>query len=55
MCAAMGSPYEVSGTVHLPQTLAAGCCMTICATAGRSLTAIRLENFPRSVAYRKTR
>lgn len=53
MCAAMGSPYEVSGTVHLPTTLAARLLHDDLRMSGRSLTAIRLENFPRSVAYRK--
>lgn len=55
MCAAMGSPYEVSGTVHLPANLTARLLHDELRAAGRSLTAIRLENFPRSVAYRKER
>lgn len=55
MCAAMGSPYEISGTVHLPQTLAARLLHDELRAAGRSLTALRLENFPRSVAYRKSK
>jgi glycolate oxidase FAD binding subunit len=55
MCAAMGSPFEVSGTVHLPETLTARLLHDDLRAAGSSLTAIRLENFPRSVAYRKER
>lgn len=55
MCAAMGSPFEVSGTVHLPANLTARLLHDELRAAGRSLTAIRLENFPRSVAYRKER
>ncbi len=55
MCAAMGSPYEVTGTVHLPASLAARLLHDDLRNAGRSLTAIRLENFPRAVAYRKER
>lgn len=55
LCIAMGSPYEVSGTVHLPRTLAARLLHDDLRAAGRSLTAIRLENFPRSIAYRKER
>ncbi len=55
MCAAMGSPYEVSGTVHLPESLATRLLHDELRSAGRSLTAIRLENFRRSVAYRSER
>jgi glycolate oxidase FAD binding subunit len=55
MCAAIGSPFEVSGTVHLPAGLGARLLHDELRSAGRSLTAIRLENFPRSVAYRKER
>lgn len=55
MCAAMGSPFEVSGTVHLPDTLAARLLHDELRAQNASLTAIRLENFPRSVEYRKQR
>lgn len=55
LCAAMGSPFEVSGTVHLPATLAARLLHDELRSVGRSLTAIRLENFSRSVSYRKER
>lgn len=42
LCAAMGSPYEVSGAAHLP------------AGVGRDVarTLLRIEHFPDSVAYR---
>lgn len=46
-------PYEVSGTVHLPATFVRRLKNTELATAGRSLTAIRIENFTRSITYRK--
>lgn len=55
LCMAMGSPFEVSGTVHLPETLTARLLHDDLRAVGRSITAIRLENFPRSIAYRKER
>lgn len=55
LCAAVGSPYEVSGTVHLSQTLAGRLLHDDLRAQASSLTAIRLENFPRSVSYRKER
>lgn len=53
MCAGMTSPYEVSGTVHMTANVAARLLHDGLGNAGKSLTAIRIENFPRSVAYRK--
>jgi glycolate oxidase FAD binding subunit len=55
LCAAMGSPFEVSGTVHMSAVLSARLLHDELRSDGRPLTAIRLENFPRSVAYRKER
>ncbi len=52
MCAAMNSPYEVSGTVHLPANMAARLGNEELAGIGRAVTAIRVENFPAAVAYR---
>jgi glycolate oxidase FAD binding subunit len=52
MCAAMNTPYEVSGTVHLPANMAARLGNAELAGIGRAVTAIRLENFPASIAYR---
>src|SRR5690606_171287 len=51
MSAAMGSTCEVSGAAHLPQDAAAG--VAAAASAGKSVTALRLEGVPASVAYRK--
>lgn len=55
MCGAMGTPYEVSGTAHLPETTVARLEHQVLSRAGQALTALRLENFPKSVAYRKTK
>lgn len=55
MCKAMGSPFEVSGTVHLSAALTGRLLHPAMQQIGHSLTAVRLENFPRSVAYRKQR
>ncbi len=41
MSAALGSPFEVSGAAHLPQTASQG-----------ARTVLRVEHFPDSVAYR---
>ncbi len=53
MSASLGQPYEVSGTVHLTPALAARLRHKGLAGETRSLTAIRLENFTRSISYRK--
>lgn len=53
MSLALMQPYEVSGTVHLSQTLAGRLSHKRLGGAARPLTAIRLENFARSIAYRK--
>lgn len=52
MCAAMRLPYEVSGTAHLPQSVAARLESAELADLGQSITALRLENFETSVDYR---
>src|SRR5690606_29152797 len=45
MCAAMRSPYEVSGAVHLPQTVAARLEHEGLRRQGQAITALRIENF----------
>ena len=49
---AMGTPYEVSGTVHLHSPLVSRLSDPEIATANTALTALRLEGAPQSVAYR---
>jgi glycolate oxidase FAD binding subunit len=55
MSHALALPYEVSGTVHLPATFVKRLRAPDLAAEGKSLTAIRLENFTRSITYRKAR
>ncbi len=55
MCAALGTPYEVSGTVHLPAAFAVRIGIPAMKAATVPVTAIRIENFMKSVVYRKTR
>lgn len=45
MCKAMGSPYEVSGTVHIPSSFVERLSNPDIAKIGQSVTALRLENF----------
>jgi glycolate oxidase FAD binding subunit len=52
MCAAMGTPFEVSGTAHLTAGLTARLEQPGLAREKATITAIRLENFPSSIAYR---
>lgn len=55
MSAALSLPYEVSGTIHLPAAHVARLQSRELAAEERPLTAIRIENFTRSVTYRKDR
>jgi len=52
MSAAGGSPHEVSGLAHLPANIAARSSVDHVSGAGQSVTAIRVEGSPASVAYR---
>jgi glycolate oxidase FAD binding subunit len=52
MSAAMGTPYEVSGTVHLHSGFTGRLSDPELAPAKTALTALRLEGGPRSLAYR---
>ncbi len=53
LCAAVGTPYEVSGAVHIQQPLALTLDHAAVRSQGKSVTAIRLENTPASIAYRR--
>ena len=55
LCTAMSSPYEVSAAVHLQPPLAARLEHSGLRSQGKAVTALRIENFARSVAYRKGR
>jgi glycolate oxidase FAD binding subunit len=53
LCTAMGTPFEVSGAVHLQPSLVARLWHEGLRNQGQAITALRLENFAKSVAYRK--
>lgn len=53
LTAAMGTPYEVSGAVHLQEGLAVLLNHSGVRAQGRAVTALRLENAPASLAYRR--
>lgn len=55
LCTAMSSPFEVSGAVHLQPALVARLEHQGLRSQGQAITALRLENFAKSVAYRKGR
>lgn len=52
MSAAMGTPYEVSATIHLHGPLAARLSDSDIAPENAAVTALRLEGGPQSLAYR---
>lgn len=52
LCAAMGSPHEVSGAAHLPAEQAARCGVDLVVRQGGAVTAIRIEGVAPSVAAR---
>jgi len=52
MCLCLGTPFEVSGAVHLQAPLAARLSHPNIAGAGAGVTAIRIETFPSSMRYR---
>ncbi len=52
MSEAMGTPYEVSGTIHLHGSLVSRLSDAEIAQANMPLTALRLEGDPQSAAYR---
>jgi glycolate oxidase FAD binding subunit len=55
LCEAMTTPYEVSGAVHLQPSVVARLWHDGLRAQGQAVTALRLENFAKSVAYRKAR
>jgi glycolate oxidase FAD binding subunit len=55
LCTAMASPFEVSGAVHLQAALAGRLAHPGLRSQGLAVTALRIENFAKSVAYRKGR
>jgi glycolate oxidase FAD binding subunit len=55
LCIAMGTPYEVSGALHMHPELASRFSDEEIAGAGEAVTAIRVENFPASARYRASR
>ena len=52
MCQALGTPYEVSGAVHLPQVMASRLRTSELRDLRKSVTALRIENFSKFVRYR---
>ncbi len=53
LCQAMGTPFEVSGAVHVQASLAARLGHDALRQQGKSATLMRLENTPTSLNYRK--
>jgi glycolate oxidase FAD binding subunit len=54
MCAAMGSPNEVSGAAHLPAEVAAKSGIDLVARQGGAITALRIEGVAPSAEARMT-
>lgn len=55
LCTALGTPYEVTGAVHLQETFAARLRQQGLAAAGKAVTAVRIETFASSLRYRLDR
>lgn len=55
MCAALGTPYEVSGAAHFQAGMAKGLPNTGLRDQGRAVTALRIENFAPFAEYRTAR
>jgi glycolate oxidase FAD binding subunit len=53
LCAAMKTPYEVSAAAHIQASLATALQHAGLRSQGRAITAIRLENTPKSIVYRR--
>jgi glycolate oxidase FAD binding subunit len=52
MCRAMGTPFDVSGAVHIQNSLVPNLRHATARTAGKAITALRLETFKRFVRER---
>ncbi|MCL4766069.1 MAG: FAD-binding protein [Hyphomicrobiaceae bacterium] len=52
MCEALGTPFEVSGAVHLPRGMAGRLATPALRDAGQAVTALRVENLESFVSYR---
>lgn len=55
LCAALGTPFEVSGAIHLQAPLAARLRHAGLRTTQKSITAVRIETFSSSLRYRLDR
>jgi glycolate oxidase FAD binding subunit len=55
LCAALGTPFEVSGAVHLQAPFAARLRHAGLAATQNAITAVRIENFASSLRYRLDR
>jgi glycolate oxidase FAD binding subunit len=55
LCAAMATPFEVSGAVHIQPALVSRLWHEGLRRQRAAVTALRIENFAKSVAYRKAR
>jgi glycolate oxidase FAD binding subunit len=55
LTSAMGTPYEISGAVHLQPALVARLWHDGLRQQGQAVTALRIENFSKSVTYRAER
>lgn len=55
LCTAMGEPYEISGAIHLQQSTASRLWHSGIRAGGGAVTALRLENFEKSLIYRIAR
>jgi glycolate oxidase FAD binding subunit len=55
LCTAMGTPFEVSGSAHLQPSLVARLWHEDLRRQGQAITALRLENFNKSLDYRAAR
>ena len=55
MCQAMGTPYEISGAVHLPAGMSARLETAGLAESSKAITALRIENLASFVDYRCTK